>query len=120
MERGLRLRDFPSERCTWRDLLVFVQHLDNNSAYYRTCHEGEWAWDMNNMLSAAAVDALNLLVWMKTEDGAKNRNRPHRVVRPGVTDESLDIKSFGRGSSMPADVLAEKFGLDLEAMLGLT
>lgn len=119
IERGMRLRDFPSGTHTWRDLLVIVQCLDNGSAYYRACNEDDWSWDMNNMLSAAAVDALNMLVWMKTEDAQKGRNRPSRIIRPGVTDDSHDVKSFGKGSSMPANVLAEKFGLDLEAMLGL-
>lgn len=32
------------------------------------------------MLLAAAVDRLSLLVWAKTEDGRKNRNRPKSMV----------------------------------------
>ncbi len=34
----------------------------------------------DTLLKAAAVDALNLLVWMKTKDGQKNRNRPESIV----------------------------------------
>lgn len=115
----MRLREFPGPNHTWRDLLVIVQCLDNRSAYYRACNEDDWSWDMGNMLSAAAVDALNMLVWMKTEDATKGRNRPSRIVRPGVTDDSRDVKSFGKGSSVPATVLAEKYGIDLGAMLGV-
>ena len=32
------------------------------------------------MHNAAKVDALNLLVWMQTKDGAKNRNRPQSIM----------------------------------------
>lgn len=32
------------------------------------------------LLMAQAVDSLNLLVWMQTKDGHKNRNRPESVL----------------------------------------
>lgn len=34
----------------------------------------------DTMLSAVIADAVNLLVWMQTKDGRKNRNRPKSLV----------------------------------------
>ena len=112
----MRLRDFPSERNTWRDLLVIVQNLDGKSAYYRACNEDEWQWDHPTMLAAASVDALNRLVWMKTEDGTKGRNPPKPVPRPGVKDDTSK-KHGDKKSAMSVADLSEKFGYDLEAMM---
>lgn len=36
--------------------------------------------DLNNMLSAGILDRLTTLVWFKTKDGRKNRNRPKSVM----------------------------------------
>ncbi len=35
----------------------------------------------DTLLLAMAVDALNLLVWGKTKDGQKNRNRPKSIAQ---------------------------------------
>ena len=34
----------------------------------------------DRILMAAQLDVLNMLAWMQSKDGAKNRNRPDRVV----------------------------------------
>lgn len=94
---------------------MIVQHLGENTAYFRACHEKDWHWDNSAMLQAATVDALNVLIWMKTEDGHKGRNRPKPVPRPGVVDDS--VRTFGKGS-VSADVLAEMFGYDLDSIIG--
>jgi len=39
-------------------------------------------YDRQAVLTGNAVDALNWLVWAKTKDGSKNRNRPKSVL-PG-------------------------------------
>ena len=36
--------------------------------------------NLSEMLLASTVDKLNLLVWTKTEDGSKNRNRPKSIL----------------------------------------
>lgn len=36
---------------------------------------------LDTQLLALAVDSLNTLVWFRTEDGQKNRNRPKSVYR---------------------------------------
>lgn len=46
------------------------------------------------LLMGAAVDALNLLVWMQSKDGQKNRNRPVSVVEMLTADNSKKVKGF--------------------------
>lgn len=62
----------------------------------------QWSpWTVGDHLSALMVDALNWLVWSKTEDGAKNRNRPRPVPRPGMnTDEGSEHR---RGDPLTAE-----------------
>lgn len=38
-------------------------------------------WPIDTMLGALAVDALHLLVWMKSKDAEKGRNRPKSIYR---------------------------------------
>lgn len=38
------------------------------------------AYPLETMLLASAVDKLSLLLWAKTKDGAKNRNRPKMII----------------------------------------
>ena len=38
------------------------------------------AYPLETMLLASAVDKLSLLLWAKTKDGAKNRNRPKMIL----------------------------------------
>lgn len=48
------------------------------------------------LLSAMAVDALNILVWQQTEDGHKGRNAPERIARIllGEGEEKKNIAAF--------------------------
>lgn len=117
IDRGLRLRDFPSERNTWRDLVVIVRNLGSESAYFRVTHADTWNWDNQAMLQASMVDLLNILVWFKTADGQKGRNRPKLVPRPGV-DPDKDRKTHGKGTR--ASGLVKRLGLRVEEMLGIT
>jgi len=69
------------------------------------------------MLQASMVDLLNILVWFKTADGQKGRNRPKLVPRPGVEPDK-DTKSHGKG--VPAVGLVKRLGLRVEEMLGIS
>ena len=48
------------------------------------------------MMNAAMVDALNLLVWMRTKDGAKGQNRPASLVSAltGTKEEKDTLEAF--------------------------
>lgn len=46
------------------------------------------------LLSAMAVDALNILVWQQTEDGHKGRNAPERITRFLLGEEKKENKNI--------------------------
>jgi len=91
---GLRLRDAGTPGFTLDDLRDFVKHSPRESALYRAQYPETADWDTPALLLARLVDAGNWLVWSKTKDGAKGRNQPKPVPRPGV--ESPDKRRGGR------------------------
>ena len=46
------------------------------------------------MLLAAAVDRLTTLVWMRSKDGAKNRNRPKSLLESMLTERRDEVEAF--------------------------
>lgn len=60
---------------------------------------------LNTMLLAVIADALNLLVWMQTEDGQNNVNRPERIVDAlsyNKHEQDNDIEAFLSGDDFEA------------------
>ena len=58
---------------------------------------------VNTFLLASIVDKLNILIWQKTKDGAKNRNRPKSLVDAlsGRTDAN-EVKGFDTAEDFKA------------------
>ncbi|KZM68362.1 DUF5361 domain-containing protein [Nocardia terpenica] len=83
---GLRLRDVGTDTFDWRDLLVLVRQAPRDSALMAAAHPEAARWGQSEFLLAELVDLTALLLWAKTTDGAKNRNRPRPYPRPGVDD----------------------------------
>jgi Family of unknown function (DUF5361) len=81
---GLRLRDVGTPEFTFHDLYVICENSNRSSALARSIHGTDLAWTLDNHLLASQLDALNLLLWQKTKDGHKNKNRPKPIDRPGV------------------------------------
>lgn len=52
--------------------------------------------DMTDLLLARIFDQLNLLIWMNTEDGQKNQNRPESLayMLTGKCDNKNSIVAF--------------------------
>lgn len=84
---GLRLRDLGSENLTWSDLKTIVLHSPRSSAFYRARGGDKALWSDSEYLQAIIADGIRWLVWAKTKDGSKNRNRPKLIPRPGVRME---------------------------------
>lgn len=63
----------------------------------------------NTLLLAMMVDALNILVWFKTEDGQKGRNRPRSVLE-ALTEEPQE-EEYETYDSIEAYVAARKEGI---------
>lgn len=53
---------------------------------------------IDTLLNAMAVDALNWLVWSRTVDGSKNRNKPESMVQK-LTEpkKEPEVESFNSG-----------------------
>lgn len=57
----------------------------------------------NTILLAAAVDKLSLLVWSKTKDGQRGRNRPKSIVGAMLGEEKKStITSFDTAEAFEA------------------
>lgn len=55
---------------------------------------------LDQTLQAAQLDALNLLIWQNTKDGAKGRRRPKSIVESWMEKKDKnndDIKTFASG-----------------------
>ena len=54
---------------------------------------------LDQTLQAAQLDALNLLIWQNTKDGAKGRRRPKSIVESWLDkkDTKDDIETFASG-----------------------
>jgi len=88
--KGIRLRDFPSDRCNWSDLMLIIRNLDVHSALYIQTYPDRAHWDRTNMLLASIDDRLHWLQWAKTANGRKGRNRPKPIPRPGYMTEQRE------------------------------
>lgn len=65
-------------------------------------------WGVVEQLAALQADYLALLLWSKTEDGEKNRNRPKPIERPGI-EPDRDVQKFG-SDPVPIDELEDFLG----------
>lgn len=92
---GLRLDDLGTERLTWRDLLVVVQHRPQDSALARALDGDEAVWSLTDHLLAITIDVLNIANWQR-ENAGKGKGqsptrKPKRMPRPGVQDDTQKI-----------------------------
>lgn len=112
IDKGLRLRDLGEPGFTWRDLYVITRKSPPASALARELYGEDAHWGLLEQLAAAMVDAQNLANWLQSKDGAKNRNRPKPIPRPGVKADK-DINKFGK-DAVPIDEMADFLGWSTE------
>jgi hypothetical protein len=104
---------------------VLVRHAEPGSAVFRATFGEQATWGATEHLLAGLVDLTNILVWMKSKDGQKNRNRPKPIRRPADKEASLldaDVTESGAvtggggrlGSAMTIDELEALFARTLE------
>jgi hypothetical protein len=87
---GLRLRDAGTPEFTLHDLYVICANSPRTSALVRSIHGPDAAWGLQEHLLATVADYQAILIWQKTKDGQKNKNRPKPIERPGVkTSEKI-------------------------------
>lgn len=74
--RGLR----PSRAAGLLEVL-----LRQPESWTRRAMDPDWQWhDMGVSLAALQADYLAWLLWSRTKDGSRGRNRPSPIPRPGV------------------------------------
>lgn len=78
---GLRLRDWPSERLSWRDLYVICHQAPVGSAIWRSAAEHPDRTHLVDLARQIEFD-LRVLAWQGTEDGQRGRNYPEPIVLP--------------------------------------
>lgn len=60
---------------------------------------------LTDMLLALIVDGVNLLIWQRSKDGAKNRNRPESITKKLLGKDKVDkdeLESFSDSESFEA------------------
>lgn len=85
------------DELTFAQLAAFVANAQPTTAVYYARHEG---WSRGDHLAAITVDALETLVWLKTEDATKlpelQQYRPKPMPRPGVVYVEPEPEDDGR------------------------
>lgn len=71
-----------------------IRHSDRESAVARTIDPIGTAWGQDDHLLASLVDLTQTLVWMKTKDATKGRNRPKPLQRPGSGPDKFGSASM--------------------------
>ena len=70
---------------------MISENLPRESALVREIEGKNHPWGYPEQLIAAAVDALNVANWRLTKDGAKGKNPPKPIPRPGVEQEKTYV-----------------------------
>ena len=102
------MRDCPSPQFNWRDLYVIVKNSSPRTKLYAAHYPDKAEYGTQEMLLGRAVDALNWLVWSKTKDGHKNRNRPKSVL-PWVKDGKENRPAGAAPKASPMSVVRRAF-----------
>lgn len=82
-DRGRDLRELGTTALPWDVFAAVIACLPTQSALGRKLNP-DWMWGLPEMLAADIADSLRWLVWSKTADAQKKRNRPTPIPRPGV------------------------------------
>lgn len=87
---------------------MIVRCAPRESILARQLAPDDTRWGDAEYLLADVVDRLSILVWAKTKDGARNRNRPDPVPRPGDVPQSRKLGT----TALPMDQMAKVLGWD--------
>lgn len=74
-----------TRRLSWRDVWVICTSAPPKSPLAIALNP-RLAWDTTDYLLADIADSQRWLVWAKTKNGQKNKDRPKPLPRPGVAD----------------------------------
>lgn len=105
MQVGLRVRYVGESWFSWADFVAFIRWLPRDSAFMRSKNPEFEGWGVAEYQLADMVDSLGWLVWAKTKDGSRGRNKPKPYPRPGVEEAG---KKRVRGVAVPMNKVKER------------
>ncbi|SDI30297.1 hypothetical protein SAMN05192558_10751 [Actinokineospora alba] len=86
---------------------MLIEHLPGDSAFAKSMHGEEAAWNLSDHLLAAMVDHLAVSNWMfasvNRDEDAEEIPYPQAIPRPGDAPQAKDEQD---GSAGPADLAA--------------
>lgn len=88
-----------------------MQHLPADSAYWRAREPERSRWGVSEYLLAVIADSLRWLVWAKTKDAKRGRNKPKPIPRPGDSDKKQSKGTFKGAVSMTVDEVKRRLAL---------
>ena len=80
---------------------VLLEQLPEGSRVHRAI-DPDNVWTLDRQLLAALVNAVNWLVWSKTKDGQRGRNKPKPIGLPAKKPQSTGEKKVA-GKPMDRD-----------------
>lgn len=88
-----------------------ICHLPEESATMRALSP-DWRWNLEALLLAALIDETRAGWWLYERVTTKSKRKlPKPIPRPGVEPvEDADSTTYGKGSAMPLDEMAEWLG----------
>ena len=96
--------------CDLAETYHIYDYRKYDADYIATLATGLGPDDTTNLLLARIFDQLNLLIWMNTEDGQKNRNRPESLA------DMLTGKCENKNSIVAFDTV-EQFEIERQKIL---
>lgn len=101
--------DVGSERLPWH---AFVSMLLNPAPVSSLYHQITEGWGVAERLAALRLDALRLLVWVKSKDAHAKppRNRPKPTWQPGMPEEEPEEKEH---EVMTIEEYMRRAGMDI-------
>lgn len=106
INKGMRLRDFPSERHTWRDLWVFVTYGGVHTHTFAATNPEKAGWGRIEQLIAGISDNVSWMQWAKTEAAQHGSEPPDLIVRPGV--KAREVRPGSRVKPAPLSRIRER------------
>ena len=91
-----------------RHVAALVWGLPPEAALHRVADPEAAEWSLDSQLLAKIADELAVGNWLAS--GARRRDRPRPIPRPGV-DTPQDEAVYGRGAGLPLDEMDEWLGL---------
>lgn len=114
---GYTWADVGTTRLPFDQFVSFVFHAPVGTAVF---HERTQGWTVGDYLLTDILEMQDLLLWSKTKDARKNRNRPKRRPRPTAAGKKTggkpqaDDKNQNQNQVMTVAEYVKRTGMTIE------